>query len=118
MSWEELARVVAPKVLQDALTTSELLRTLGVRHALVGGLAVGLHGHPRATKDVDFIVGEEAFATTRPLISFRRELEGVVRWGVVDLIAALRDDHVLDSAPYDSPSPARSRWSASRCWCS
>jgi hypothetical protein len=32
-----------------------------VRHWIVGGLAVGAHGYARATKDVDFLVGDEAF---------------------------------------------------------
>ncbi|MCA9491982.1 MAG: hypothetical protein KC621_18745, partial [Myxococcales bacterium] len=49
MIWEELERVVAPRVLEDALRVSGALSDLGVPHALVGGLAVGLHGHPRAT---------------------------------------------------------------------
>lgn len=41
--------------------SSEALRTAGVRHALVGGLAVGAWGYPRWSKDVDYLVGEEAF---------------------------------------------------------
>lgn len=94
MSWEDLARVVAPKVLTDAIDTSERLRTLGIPHALVGGLAVGLHGHPRATKDVDFIVDAAAFASTKPIPSFREELGEVVRWGVIDL----PDDPPLEQA--------------------
>lgn len=95
MSWAELEQVVARKVLDDALRVSSALTALGVPHALVGGLAVGVHGHPRATKDVDFIVGPQAFATTSPLLTFREELADVVRWGVIDLIAALPDDPVL-----------------------
>lgn len=95
MSWAELERVVARQVLDDAVRVSSALTSLGVPHALVGGLAVGVHGHPRATKDVDFIVGPEAFATTSPLLTFRAELKDVVQWGVIDLIAALPDDPVL-----------------------
>ena len=53
--------VVAPRVLDAMRTASNELARLGVRHALVGGLAVGAHGYPRATKDVDFLVGDEAF---------------------------------------------------------
>ncbi|MCB9760772.1 MAG: hypothetical protein H6739_13100 [Alphaproteobacteria bacterium] len=93
--WEELAEVVAPQVLDDARRVSGRLTELGVRHALAGGLAVGLHGHPRATKDVDFLVGPEAFATTTPLLTFREELAEVVQWGVIDLIAALPSDPIL-----------------------
>ena len=33
-----------------------------VRHALIGGLAVGLRGQPRATKDADFILQVPALA--------------------------------------------------------
>jgi hypothetical protein len=95
MSWHQLEQVVARRVLDDARRVSQALTDLGVRHALVGGLAVGLHGHPRATKDVDFIVGPAAFATTSPLLTFRHELAGVVQWGVIDLIAALPEDPTL-----------------------
>lgn len=98
MSWEALAQVVAPRVLTDAFDTSERLRALGIPHALVGGLAVGHYGHPRATKDVDFIVGEAALASIEPLLVFRDELSDVVRWGVIDLLAALPEDPALVSA--------------------
>ncbi|MCP4592384.1 MAG: hypothetical protein GY842_16750 [bacterium] len=94
-SWDELEKVVASKVLEDARRVSKALTELGVPHALVGGLAVGLHGYPRATKDVDFLVGPEAFACTTPLLTFREELADVVQWGVIDLIAALPEDPVL-----------------------
>ena len=55
--------IVAPRVVGAMRTTSRLLTELGVRHAVVGGLAVGAHGYPRATKDVDFLVSDEAFLT-------------------------------------------------------
>jgi hypothetical protein len=42
-------------------TTSRLLTELGIHHVLVGGLAVGANGYPRATKVVDFLVGDDAF---------------------------------------------------------
>jgi hypothetical protein len=53
--------VVAPKVINAMKSASKALTALGVRHVVVGGLAVGANGHPRATKDVDFLVGDEAF---------------------------------------------------------
>lgn len=34
-----------------------LLEACGARHALIGGLAVAAHGVPRATQDVDLLVG-------------------------------------------------------------
>lgn len=97
LSFHDLAQAVAPRVLVDAAETSAALRRLGIPHALVGGLAVGLHGHPRATKDVDFIVGREAFRTVRPLLTYRDDLHEIVSRGVgqVDLLAALDDDPVL-----------------------
>lgn len=53
--------VVASVVLEAMTAASAALTRLGVRHVLAGGLAVGAHGYPRATKDVDFLVGDEAF---------------------------------------------------------
>ncbi|MGF1465636.1 MAG: hypothetical protein ACFCGT_05850 [Sandaracinaceae bacterium] len=60
----DLARlrgVVADEVLDAMRAAAARLATLGVRHWVVGGLAVGAHGYPRGTKDVDFLVGDEAF---------------------------------------------------------
>jgi hypothetical protein len=42
-------------------SASRALAALGVRHAVAGGLAVGAHGYPRNTLDVDLLVGNEAF---------------------------------------------------------
>jgi len=53
--------VVASKVLDAMSAASHALTTLGIRHVVVGGLAVGANGYPRATKDVHFLVGDEAF---------------------------------------------------------
>lgn len=35
------------------------LRALGVRHLLLGGMAVGVYGYPRNTQRVEFIIGPE-----------------------------------------------------------
>jgi hypothetical protein len=53
--------VVAPEILAAMRSASAQLARAGVRHALVGALAVGAWGYPRASKDVDFLVGDEAF---------------------------------------------------------
>ncbi len=58
---ELLRGVVAPEILRAAEVASEKLREAGIPHALAGGLAVGSHGYPRTTDDVDFLVGDEAF---------------------------------------------------------
>jgi hypothetical protein len=81
-----LSEVVAPSILTRAKQISTLLRELGVPHALIGGLAVGVHGHPRATKDVDFLVGQEAFETTEPFLVYREELTELARIGETDIM--------------------------------
>lgn len=56
-----LDNVVAPQILDAMRVASAELSRLGIRHLLVGGLAVGAWGYPRATKNVDFLVGHEAY---------------------------------------------------------
>lgn len=53
--------VVSKRILNATWAASEALTNANVRHVLIGGLAVGAYGYVRATKDVDFVVGEEAF---------------------------------------------------------
>jgi hypothetical protein len=57
----QLRGVVAPEILAAVEVASRTLQEGGVPHALAGGLAVGAHGYPRTTDDVDFLVGDEAF---------------------------------------------------------
>lgn len=57
----QLRGVVAPEILTAIAVASQKLREAGIPHALAGGLAVGAHGYPRTTDDVDFLVGDEAF---------------------------------------------------------
>ncbi len=83
----ELSAVVAPNVIEDAIEVAELFARLQVPHALIGGLAVGLNGFPRATNDVDYLVGSEAFERTSPFLVYRSELKDRIETGVVDLLA-------------------------------
>lgn len=53
--------VVSPRIWKALQAASARLDDLGIPHALIGGLAVGAYGYPRATKDVDFLVLESAF---------------------------------------------------------
>jgi hypothetical protein len=53
--------VVPARILEALRLSSEALTRAKVRHVVVGGLAVCANGYPRATKDVDFLVGREAF---------------------------------------------------------
>lgn len=56
-----LEDVVAPAILDALRKSDEQLKKAGVRHALVGALAVGAYGYPRHSKDVDYLVGDEAY---------------------------------------------------------
>jgi hypothetical protein len=56
-----LEGVVAPRILRAVRVASDAMTRAKVRHALIGGLAVGAYGYVRATKDVDFLVGEEGY---------------------------------------------------------
>ena len=47
---------------EAVLAAFDAYAALGVPFALVGGLAAGAHGRPRFTKDVDFLVGDEALS--------------------------------------------------------
>lgn len=81
MNLNEVFRFVAPQVRDAALKTAAQLKHLGIRHALAGGLAVGAHGYIRATSDVDFLVGEEAFEHHGALVTFKAgvpiEVDGI-----------------------------------------
>ena len=60
-----LEGVVAREVLDAMRIASLALKRAGVRHVVVGGLAVGANGFPRATRDVDFLVGENYLVAPR-----------------------------------------------------
>jgi hypothetical protein len=62
--------VCSARMKQALLAANEAYAKLGVRYALVGGLAAGAHGEPRATKDIDFLIGDEAFVHAGPIIAF------------------------------------------------
>jgi len=81
---EALADVVAPHIILDAIESSRRLGELGIPHALIGGVAVGLYGHVRATRDVDFLVGDEAFEKKVPILVYRRDLAEIVEAAVVN----------------------------------
>jgi hypothetical protein len=71
MDLNEVFRFAAPRVREAVITAAGQLTRLGIRHALAGGLAVGAHGYIRATVDVDFLVGEEAFEHQGLLVAFK-----------------------------------------------
>lgn len=91
-----LEGAVSEKVLAAMRAASAQLSRLGVRHWLVGGLAVGAYGHPRATKDVDFLVGDEAFEHHGGgLITMKPGVPIQVAGVVVDHLSAQPDEAFL-----------------------
>jgi len=82
-----LRDVVSLAILERAGDISSRLKKLGIPHVLIGGLAVGVHGHPRGTKDVDFLVGVEAFESVEPILVYREELKELVRIGETDIMS-------------------------------
>ena len=94
-----LVDVVAPKVLEALKLASEALTAANVRHVVVGGLAVGANGYPRATKDVDFLVGAEAFHHhANGLVTMRQEIPFQVNGVAVDLLSPDATESFLEQA--------------------
>lgn len=88
-----LEETVAPRILDAMRAASARLTELGVRHVLVGGLAVGAWGHARATKGVDFLVGEEAFEHhPGGLVTMKYGIPIQVGGVPVDLLSARAND--------------------------
>ena len=81
MDMKEALRFAYPPVREAAVKAAEQLRHLGVRYALAGGLALGAHGYIRATTDVDFLVGDEAFEHHGSLVTYKPgipvEIDGI-----------------------------------------
>lgn len=77
---------------------SEALILANVRHVVVGGLAVGANGYPRATKGVDFLVGAEAFHHhDSGLVTTRREVPFQANGVAVDLLSPEAGEDFLEA---------------------
>lgn len=103
MDLKEVFRFVAPRVREAAVKTAAQLNDLGIRYALAGGLAVGAHGYIRATVDVDFLVGEEAFEHQGSLVAFKAgvpiEVDGIRIDYVSPVSLGSQLEEVLDHPP-------------------
>jgi hypothetical protein len=109
MDIKEVFRFVSPQVRDAAIKTADQLNSLGIRHALAGGLAVGAHGYVRATTDVDFLVGEEAFEHSGSLVAFKAgvpiEVDGVRIDYLSPVGLGAQLEVVLDQPPSDEGMP-------------
>jgi len=84
-----LQGVVSSEVLDAMDAASSALKAAGIRHVVVGGLAVGANGFPRAARGVDFLVGDEAFEHhAGGLVTLRAGVPFQVRGVAVAFIAA------------------------------
>ena len=93
-----LIDVVAAKVLDALRLASGALTAANVRHVVVGGLAVGANGYPRATKVVDFLVGAEAFHHhASGLVTMRPEIPFQVNGVAVDLLSPEAGEDFLEA---------------------
>lgn len=88
--------VVAQKVIDAMRVASQALSRAGVRHAVAGGLAVGANGYPRATRDVYFLVGNEAFEHhPRGLVTLRSGVPFQVNGVAIDFLSIGPDEEFL-----------------------
>lgn len=95
----QLEGVVSPEVFHAMIEASEQLRSLGIPHALVGGLAVSAWARPRWTKDVDFVVDETAFdISPSGIVSFKPGIPLQVRGVAVDPILPKEGEEHLFNA--------------------
>ena len=105
MDLKEVFHFVAPRVREAAIKTAGQLDQLGIRYALAGGLAVGAHGYIRATVDVNFLVGEEAFDHQGSLVAFKAgvpiEVDGVRIDYLSPTSLGPQLEEVLDNPPMD-----------------
>lgn len=94
-----LRGVVAQEVLEAMDVASNALKAAGVRHLVVGALAVGANGFPRATKDVNFLVGREAFEHhAGGLVTLRAGVPFQVKDVAVDFLTAQPGEDFLTAA--------------------
>ena len=105
MDINEVFRFVTPRVRDAAIKSAEQLSDLGIRHALAGGLAVGAHGYVRATTEVVFLVGEEAFEHQGSVVAFKAgvpiEVDGVRIDYLSPVSLGPHLEEVLDHPPMD-----------------
>jgi hypothetical protein len=85
---------VPARVARAVITGARALDQLGEQYALIGGVAVGAHGAPRTTRDVDFLVAGDRV--------FRRHGGGVVSFaeGVPISIEGVVIDYLEPHAEY------------------
>lgn len=101
-----LRGVLPDKVINAALKTSARLTAQGIPHAFAGGIAVAAHGYARATKDIDLLLGEEAFERYGSLVMIRPSVPTQMDGVGIDAVDVEDDEvreHGLEAAEGDVP---------------
>lgn len=65
---------LGPNVQATVRDSHRALSALNIPHVIVGGVAVGAWGNPYATKDVDWLVSDDAFVKHGTLVTFKSGL--------------------------------------------
>jgi hypothetical protein len=74
VSINNLKSIASPALHTAASEVSEMLRHSGVRHVVVGGVAVSCNGYARTTSNVDYAVGPCAFEYRNKALFLRADL--------------------------------------------
>ncbi len=77
---------VPTRVRDAAYAASRALTQAGIRHALIGGLAVAAYGFQRSTQDVDFLIGEEGFRICGSIVTLHEAVPISVGTVAVDVL--------------------------------
>lgn len=106
---DDLAGHVPQTHIDGAKAASGAFQKAGVRHVLVGGLAVGMHGYPRNTRDIDFMVGDEAFVFHGLLVEPRPGLPMRYSGVTIDWVSlepnerAALEEFLVEASPGEVP---------------
>lgn len=108
----EAATAVSERIMLAAFDASKQLESLGIQHAIIGGIAVGAHGAPRATKDIDFLVREQDAFNGTKFLSFKPGVPIAVDGVQIDYLTPEGDEEyvellrgALENAPLSEGMP-------------
>lgn len=93
----EAGRTTTLRQLPDLLDFLDALNEAKAKYLVIGGHAVGLHGHSRATKDLDVWIGDDA--ANRAAVIRALEAFGAPGSVVRNLASASKDEFVFLGHP-------------------
>jgi hypothetical protein len=95
MTLKDELDLLAPRMRTALLAAVQAYDECRVPFALCGGLAAGTYGSPRATRDIDFLVGDEAFLPG-PLLIFAKPLPLMADGVAIDAVPLPEDEERHD----------------------